>query len=171
MSIKRKHSIEIGLRLKKARTALGITQNALAKDAGCKLQTIKSYETGLRTPSGQILAGLARVGINVDWLIGATDGPMLVSESLKSARAWRVAGVEEDQTAAELYEAHAETRLEKYRRGQEEVDNAAARVGYSLPSLVRDALLIALTNGMANHSLDMVIGLLKAQSILDRDKS
>ena len=171
MSIKSKQAIDIGLRLKKSRSALGLTQGALAKAATASLQTIKSYESGLRIPSGPILAGLARAGINVDYLMGVTDGPMLVPASAKSAHTLRISAVEEDQTASRLYEAHVEMELEKYRGRQEGIDESAARVGYRLPSLVRDALLIALTNGMAEHALDTVIGLLKAQSILDRDKA
>jgi transcriptional regulator with XRE-family HTH domain len=56
-------------RLKKARDLLGMSQSALAKAAGASLPAWQGYEAGKNIPGGKALQGLARLGININWLL------------------------------------------------------------------------------------------------------
>ena len=70
---------EMAQRIKDLRGELGLSQAALAQRAGIPLQTLKGYEGGNRIPGGEALAGFAKAGGNINWLlIGA--GPILLKD-------------------------------------------------------------------------------------------
>lgn len=56
-------------RLKIARDVLGLSQSAIAKAAGSSLPAWQGYESGKNIPGGKVFEGLARLGINVNWLL------------------------------------------------------------------------------------------------------
>lgn len=67
----------IGARIKEARKALGLTQDALAALAGAKSKSgLQDNEAGKNMPGGQMIGALARAGINTNWLLTG-EGPML----------------------------------------------------------------------------------------------
>jgi len=75
----------IGLRIKEARSALGLTQKELCEKAGMKLPSLRDYELGNRIPGGEAVADLARVGINANWLLTG-KGEMLWIGILEQSR-------------------------------------------------------------------------------------
>lgn len=67
-------------RLKQARERLGYTQSDISEAVGSKLRSWQEYERGTRTPGSQVITGLARLGINANWvLIG--EGEMLMKDA------------------------------------------------------------------------------------------
>lgn len=73
---------EIGARIKVARKAVGLTQEALALLAGAKSKSgLQDNEAGKNMPGGQMIRALVRAGINANWLLTG-DGPMLLSDLL-----------------------------------------------------------------------------------------
>ncbi len=59
----------IGDRLKKIRENLGFSQDAMAKFISCSLRSWKGYESNSNVPGGDILANLARAGIDTNWIL------------------------------------------------------------------------------------------------------
>jgi transcriptional regulator with XRE-family HTH domain len=58
-----------GLRIKELRKTLNMTQNDFAARIGLGQNTITKYETGLRSPSNQIVFSICReFNVNEDWL-------------------------------------------------------------------------------------------------------
>lgn len=74
----------IGDRLRDARKKLDMTQSRLASSAGIPLGTYKKYEGDDRVPGAEALAGLAKVGININWLLSG-DGPVLLHGDARRA--------------------------------------------------------------------------------------
>lgn len=68
---------DIGSRIKLAREAAALSQEALARAAGISLSTVSKYEQRQHGPSGTTAAALARVlGVSTDWLLtGVGRGP------------------------------------------------------------------------------------------------
>lgn len=66
-------------RLKEARGALGLTQAEAVSKFGIPLGSLRKYEQGPSEPGSQALAGLAKAGINVNWLLTG-DGKMLLAD-------------------------------------------------------------------------------------------
>lgn len=70
----------IATRLKQAREALGLTQGKLADSiGGVPVTTISKYEVGLIKPSSEMLAKLADMGLNINWLLSGV-GPMFARD-------------------------------------------------------------------------------------------
>lgn len=70
----------IGGRIKAARNALGLTQDALAKLAGSPSKAgLQHNESGRAMPGGQMIGTLVRAGINANWLLTG-EGPMLLAD-------------------------------------------------------------------------------------------
>lgn len=78
------HKENIGLRIKAARSALGLTQKKLCERAGMKLPSLRDYELCKRIPGGEAVAAFAYVGINANWLLTG-EGPMMISELVGEA--------------------------------------------------------------------------------------
>lgn len=79
-------NISFGLRIKKLRKALEMTQNDFAIRIGLTQNTITKYETGLRSPSNQIVISICReFNVNEKWLRtgeGEMFNPMSEDEEL-----------------------------------------------------------------------------------------
>lgn len=62
--------------LKKARTALKLSQKELANTLGISNVRYNQYETGKRTPDYEMLSDIAKtLGVDVSYLLGATNTP------------------------------------------------------------------------------------------------
>lgn len=79
-------NISFGLRIRELRKVLEMTQNDFAIRIGLTQNTITKYETGLRSPSNQIVISICReFNVNEDWLrTGKGDmfNPMSEDEEL-----------------------------------------------------------------------------------------
>lgn len=63
-------------RLQEVRESRGLSQSALAKRVGVTQQAIAQYESGKRTPTGDVLVRLAQVlGVSSSYLLGLSDSP------------------------------------------------------------------------------------------------
>jgi transcriptional regulator with XRE-family HTH domain len=63
----------MGMRIKKKREALGLSQKKLAEQTQISPPAINQYEKGFKTPSTETLLRLAGVlDVSVDYLIGTT---------------------------------------------------------------------------------------------------
>lgn len=72
--------VEIGGRIKQAREALGLTQEAFALEAGAKSKSgLQDNERGKSMPGGVIIGGLAKRLVNTNWIFTGT-GEMFVAE-------------------------------------------------------------------------------------------
>jgi transcriptional regulator with XRE-family HTH domain len=56
-------------RLKRARESLGYTQKKIASFVSVSVQMWRAYEAGSSVPGGNVFEGLARLGLNVNWLL------------------------------------------------------------------------------------------------------
>lgn len=74
----------IGLRIKDARSSLGLTQKEFCEKSGMKLPSLRDYELGNHIPGGDAVSDLARMGINANWLLTG-DGPMFISQLITEA--------------------------------------------------------------------------------------
>lgn len=63
----------LGERMALARKRLGFSQEALCEAAGVPLGSIKKWEGGNTAPGGANLAKLAKVGIDLNWLVTGTS--------------------------------------------------------------------------------------------------
>lgn len=66
-------------RLKKAREALGKNQKEMALTVGVSYRSWQGYEDGDNVPGGNVFEALARLGLNVNWLLTG-EGPMKQGE-------------------------------------------------------------------------------------------
>lgn len=67
---------ELHSRLRTARECSGLTQAELAARAGFAVNTLKQYESGRIKPGAEALAGYARAGINVMYLLLGEGSPL-----------------------------------------------------------------------------------------------
>ena len=89
--------IKFGERLKVARTAKHLSQQALADVIGKSLNTVGLYERGLRQPSLETLCLLAdTLDVSCDYLLARTEAKKtaFVSDSTEEALAERVSRIE-----------------------------------------------------------------------------
>jgi len=63
-------------RLRMLREAMQLSQRELAARLGVSGTAWQNYETGRNIPGGNVLKGLADLGVSIDWLLTG-DGPML----------------------------------------------------------------------------------------------
>lgn len=70
--------VQFGERLKKARNAKNLSQQALADIIGKSLNTVGLYERGLRQPSLETLCLLAdTLHVSVDYLLARVESPRI----------------------------------------------------------------------------------------------
>lgn len=158
----------IGRRLAAARGELGIKQKEMASAVGASERTVKGWEGGRSVPSGRFASGLARLGINVRWLM-ENEGPMLLAGGDRDAHADWVGSITGDEEADRRRQGRSQPALDSFVEQQKMVDDAAVRCAYEIPQLTREALIFAVRRGMAPEALDAVVSMLKAQAILDRE--
>lgn len=61
-------------RIKSLRISLKLTQREFAKKAGCTAATLSAYENGSKSPSLEIVKGIAEAfNVSIDWLCGLSD--------------------------------------------------------------------------------------------------
>ena len=61
-------------RIKSLRLSLKLTQRQFAKKAGCTAATLSAYENGSKSPSLEIVKGIAEAfGVSIDWLCGLSE--------------------------------------------------------------------------------------------------
>jgi len=66
----------IGGRIRSWRVAIGLTQVEFAKRLGVHIGVLKKYEQGVNIPGGEVLAAIAKTGVNMTWLLTG-EGEML----------------------------------------------------------------------------------------------
>ena len=67
---------ERGKRIKQAREAKGLSQQALSNAVGVNAGQISRLERGLNAPSGQVLSGLCEaLEVTADWLLNGRSAP------------------------------------------------------------------------------------------------
>lgn len=86
MVVDNQKSAEVGVRMKAAREALGLTQDGFARAVGGSKRGIQENEARNRVPGGEIIAGMVRLGINANWLLTG-EGPMLLADLVAPAPA------------------------------------------------------------------------------------
>lgn len=70
--------IAVGLRIKAARKALGLTQDELSSAAGARSKSgLQDNEAGKNMPGGQMIGALVALGVNSNWLLTG-EGQMLI---------------------------------------------------------------------------------------------
>lgn len=61
-------------RIKSLRISLKLTQREFAKKAGCTAATLSAYENGSKSPSLEIVKGIAEAfHVSIDWLCGLSE--------------------------------------------------------------------------------------------------
>ena len=67
--------IELGKRLKKARTDAGLRQEQVAEAIGTHAVTVSKYERGVHDPNTELLREMASLyGVSVDWVLNGDSG-------------------------------------------------------------------------------------------------
>lgn len=98
---------DLGSRLKRARETLGYAQKGIAEAVGSKLRSWQDYEAGKKVPGSQVIAGLARLGINANWVLTG-EGAMLQAErSPQAAPEHMIQEVGEEYALVPLYDVRA----------------------------------------------------------------
>ncbi len=159
----------IGRRFQRAREHLELTQRQLADAIGASLQTVQSWEAGRRVPAGEFTAGYARMGVNLQWVMEG-EGQVLLEGDHKQSQMDMLAASGGDRDASARMQRRVDRAVDGMKDAQRLVDEAAARAGYAIPQLVRQALMIALMKGMAPDAVDPVMQMLKAQALLDENE-
>lgn len=78
--------VSIGKRMKAAMEAAGLTQARLAELIGsASVRGIQENVAGKTAPGGNVLSGLVRGGVNVNWVV-AEAGPMLLKDLAPGVR-------------------------------------------------------------------------------------
>lgn len=118
------------IRLREARLALGYTQKDMGKATGSTLRTWQEYEGARRSPGSKVIAGMARIGFNANWvLIG--EGPMLMKDLNAVA-----------DGAAE-YQAHPKIQAKEVLRTViESIETALAAADRQLPPAIKAELIL-----------------------------
>lgn len=61
-------------RIKELRASLNLTQKQFTELVGCTQATLSAYENGAKSPSLEIVKGIAeKCGVSIDWLCGLSD--------------------------------------------------------------------------------------------------
>lgn len=64
----------LGVRIKELRSKVGKNQRDFAKMVGCTAATLSAYENGSKSPSLEIVKGIAeKCHVSIDWLCGLTE--------------------------------------------------------------------------------------------------
>ena len=80
----------IGVRLKKWRDSVKLSQKDAATQLSFPARTYQDYERDLRSPGAESMEAFVRAGINANWLLTG-EGPMLLAElARKEAQSPRI---------------------------------------------------------------------------------
>lgn len=74
---------DLGKRILQVREALGKSQREFAAAMNASFRALQDYEAGMTVPGGKALEGLARLGVNVNWILTGsgsikTDEPVIL---------------------------------------------------------------------------------------------
>ncbi len=110
----------IAERLRELRLHLGYTQKQMAAAAKAKYRSWQDYECGKNVPGGRVLAGLAEIGINVNWVLTG-EGDMRIAPTEMPSGDAALQSIQEqlDRLSEEQLRAladDAEARLERLSR-------------------------------------------------------
>lgn len=73
----------LAIRIKKIRTSLNMTQREFSAFVGCTAATLSAYENGSKSPSLEIIKGIAeKCHISIDWLCGLSDKQYIVENAI-----------------------------------------------------------------------------------------
>lgn len=138
-------SIETGIKIKEARTAAGISQAALAKEAGCVTATdISKAERGLKELTPEQMAAVAKA-------LGMNTGSSIVLSA-------------EDQELLALYRAADDNRKKAAiaaLKGEPQIPEPAEMLNYLIKSgRIRELIPVA-KNMLLGMSIGDVLGLVK----------
>lgn len=95
------HKEGLASRLKQAREACGYSQKDMAEAAGSRLRSWQDYEAGRKVPGGQVIAGLAQMGIDAHWLM--TGEGTVFFHGVRRARSGTADGPDEELLRALLH--------------------------------------------------------------------
>lgn len=106
-------------RLKGVRHSLGYTQKQMGEAVGGSLSAWQDYEAGKSVPGGNALTGLARLGVDINWLLtgegeaaqGKTWGYSALTQNAEN----HIVSLMEDATR--LKTPHAVELIEAWARG------------------------------------------------------
>jgi len=74
--------MNIGAKIKELRGKLGLSQSAFSKETGIPLDSLKKYEGEKTAPGSDALAGMARLGANLNWLLDPNSaGPAVLNSA------------------------------------------------------------------------------------------
>lgn len=121
--------MELKDRIRAWRDAIGATQKDFSELTGIPLRTLKGYEAGERTPGAEALAGIAKTGADMTWLLTGAgemkqEGEGPPPESPR-ARRWEalqqvVEGIDDEEKRSAVLE-------ELFARAQDAAEIAALR--------------------------------------------
>lgn len=80
----------IGQRLRTARSLLNLSQVEFALAVGASKRAIQDNESGKNVPGGQVLAGLAELGINVNWLLTGKGAERIDAQEIANSQPVRL---------------------------------------------------------------------------------
>lgn len=64
----------LAVRIKELRTSMKMTQKEFSAFVGCTAATLSAYENGSKSPSLEIIKGIAeKCNVSIDWLCGLSD--------------------------------------------------------------------------------------------------
>jgi len=157
---------EEGLRLKEARYALRMTQQELADAIGSSLATIKGYERGVRIPNRHYSSQLAKLGINLSYVLDG-EGAVLVKPENQEAYSDVVdAMLLHDHAAEERREVRYNDVRNRLRHTTEVIRRISADLGYEAPAhwvaLVQELMVC---HGLSDEGARRVFETLKGDGI------
>lgn len=79
----------VGERVKEERKRLGLTQAELAQACGFNARAVKAAEANENWPSGPLLAGMLRMGMDVVYILSGARNAALQPAELTLLTAWR----------------------------------------------------------------------------------
>lgn len=158
-------SLESGKRFASARSALGMTQAALAQRLGASLATVKGYEGGRRLPSGAMAEGLARLGVNLTYVLKGEGPVLLEGEARRDQADMYLTEQGAPGPAGKVYAVQVKSTSVHAKWW---VDETARQLEWSVKPLIRQALILAVKSGLETDTLHAVMVLLKAQEEADK---
>lgn len=117
----------LGARLKEVRVALECTQSGIAEKVGSKLRSWQDYENDKRSPGSLVMEGLARLGVNTNYLLTG-DGPMFTADP--EGHRLMVAETTGNSGGPEQRERHTRPFMERLRRSTATLEEIRDGLGY-----------------------------------------
>lgn len=158
-----------GARLKKARTALGLTQAEMAQRIGSSLAAVKGYERGVSAPNRDFSRRLAALGINMEYVFTGVGDVLIPAEARQAhadmlGRVMPVAG----ETAPPAYAPVGQ--LDRLKAVAVAVTTICNRLEFTPPmhwaALVQELML---TEGLTERGAKRILETIKEDDATRRD--